>query len=80
MLTLEKNRLKEPQHINEISIQLNIVAAPITNAIQLMYPGFHKKTLAMCTEYQVTKTEGWRLSLEELLKLLRYKSSKGNVL
>lgn len=50
LLTMKKNRHKEHQHINAVGIQLNMVAVPITNAIQLMHPVFHKKTLAMCTE------------------------------
>lgn len=57
LLTLEKNRHREDQHINVISIQLNMVAAPITNAIWLLHPGFHKKTLTMCTEMKARRVE-----------------------
>lgn len=57
MIILEKTRHKEHQHINLISIQLNM-AAPITDAIQWLHPGFHKKTLAMCTK--VPSDERWR--------------------
>lgn len=59
LLTLEKKSHKEHQHINVISIQLNVVAIFTTDAIQLMHPGFHKKTLAMCVQ-RASGDKSWR--------------------
>lgn len=57
LIILEKNGHKEHQHINLVSIRLNM-AAPITDTIQRLHPGFHKKMLAMCTK--VPSDENWR--------------------
>ena len=48
VLIQEKSCYIEQRPIKLIRVQLNL-AVPITNATQLMRPGFHKRTLVMCT-------------------------------
>ena len=85
-LVLIKKRSCYIEHwpIKLISIQLSM-AVPITNATQLMHPGFHERTFVMCTNnIKWLKLAGcvldWVAGGRGGRKHIQYKSSKGNVL